>query len=67
MSRIIETTNQAVEEAYSNIKAKFSTSGNQDIISYWLTVREDYHYMGESEFDALNRKVISENGSKINS
>lgn len=67
MSKIIETTNKAVEEAYSNVKAKFNTSGNPDIISYWLSVREDYHYLGEAEFDALNRKVISENGHKINS
>lgn len=67
MSKIIETTNQAVEEAYATVKAKFNTSGNSDIISYWLSVREDYHYMGDAEFDALNRKIISENGQKINS
>lgn len=66
MTKLIETT-QAVDEAYLNVKAKHSTSGVQDIVSYWLKIREDYHYLGDYLFTELNTKIIRENGNQINS
>lgn len=68
MTCLNETTNKLIEESYAEVRGLFENSGKSDFVSFWLSIRDQFHLkLDEEFFFELNRKIIREHGESINS
>jgi hypothetical protein len=57
-----------IDECYNNVVTEFNTSGEIDLVNFWISHRSKYlSELGQAIYEELNYKIIKDHGQRVNS